>query len=244
MLQKVSRRTLLRGLSLGAGILALGGLSGCTQFLKRSESSVSLAPAGASNARQRLAQLAHEAKEAWKSALRAQNKIERVDAAELERRLVHAKHKMLQLLDQLDAEGITAQIDQQLRALPEQFEYPEGVKNRYREELRDILLPEQRARLEDLFTRSGDRKAVNEVLAAGGVSAYIRKRLDEVDQRTLRPAQAFIPLALWPCHGAIGVCMTAFGIALMFCAGNADWCDEATAIAAAICLAAVLGCLL
>lgn len=69
----LSRRTVLKGLGMGAGLAAFGGLaSGCTQFLSRSGRSVPLAPAKAGNIteRDRLARQAYEAKEAWKGVLR------------------------------------------------------------------------------------------------------------------------------------------------------------------------------
>lgn len=248
MLQKVqqgrlTRRTLLRGLSLGAGILALGGLSGCTQFLKRSESSVPLAPAGASNARQRLAQAAHEAKEAWKSVLRAQNKIERVDAAELERRLVSAKHKMLQLLDQLDAEGITAQIDQQLRALPERFEYSLEVKEYYRREFQNVLTEEQGKRLEEALSKPATNDAIHKVLNKGGVSPYLREKLAEV---RLQPSLTPLTAAAWPDWGCTAAaCLTAAAVAAWTCqifGWASDACTHAWAVAAGFCLAAFIFC--
>jgi hypothetical protein len=71
--------------------------------------------------------------------LRAQNRIEHVGAEELERRLRHAKRTMLDLIEEMDRQGVTAQVDAQLQALPEQFEYPEAVKQYYREEFRGVL---------------------------------------------------------------------------------------------------------
>lgn len=249
MLQKVqiSRRMLLKGLGMGAGLVAVSGLSGCTQFLQRGESSVPLAPAGAGNARQRLAQRAREAKEAWKSVLRAQNKIERVDAAELERRLAYAKRKMLQLLDQLDAEGITAQIDQQLRALPEQFEYPLEVKEYYRRELQDVLTEEQRRRLEGALSKPATNEAIHKVLTQGGVSPYLWKKLAEVRvQPAAEPWPSLTTSAAWPDWGCTAAaCLTAAAVAAWTCqifGWASDVCTRALAAAAGFCLAAFIFC--
>jgi hypothetical protein len=248
--KQLSRRALLKGLGMGAGLIALSGLSGCTWFLPRSESSVPLAPAGAGGeaARRRLAQLAREAKESWKGVLRAQNRIEHVGAEELERRLRHAKRTMLDLIEEMDRQGVTAQVDAQLQALPEQFEYPEAVKQYYREEFRGVLTSGQYQQLEEYLARPGTNEPAQRVLQEGGVSSYIRKKLADVQ---LQPkAELRLSLtslaALWPDWGCTAAaCLAAAAAAAAICqmrGWNSSDCTHAWAAAVGFCLAAFIFC--
>ncbi len=221
----------------------VSGLSGCTQFLWRSESSVPLAPAGTGGeaARKRLAQLARKAKEAWKGVLRAQNKIEHVSSAELEQRFKHAKRTMLDLIEELDAQGVTAQVDAQLQALPEQFEYPGAVKRYYREEFRGVLTSDQYQQLEGYLARPGTNEPAQRVLREGGISPYLRKKLAELKVEPTANLKAS-PLIAW--HWCfIAICAAAASAAALVCAADDDLCGWAWAVAVGVCIGAALGCL-
>jgi hypothetical protein len=240
--KQLSRRALLKGLGMGAGLIALSGLSGCTWFLPRSESSVPLAPAGAGGeaARRRLAQLAREAKESWKGVLRAQNRIEHVGAEELERRLRHAKRTMLDLIEEMDRQGVTAQVDAQLQALPEQFEYPEAVKQYYREEFRGVLTSGQYQQLEEYLARPGTNEPAQRVLREGGISSYLRRKLAELRVEPTANLKAS-PLSWIWCF--VMICAAAAAVAAAFCEFDQDLCGWAWAVAVGVCIGAGLGCL-
>jgi hypothetical protein len=240
--KQLSRRALLKGLGMGAGLIALSGLSGCTWFLPRSESSVPLAPAGAGGeaARRRLAQLAREAKESWKGVLRAQNRIEHVGAEELERRLRHAKRTMLDLIEEMDRQGVTAQVDAQLQALPEQFEYPEAVKQYYREEFRGVLTSGQYQQLEEYLARPGTNEPAQRVLREGGISSYLRRKLAELRVEPTANLKAR-PLSWIWCF--VMICAAAAAAAAAFCEFYQDLCGWAWAVAVGVCIGAGLGCL-
>lgn len=118
--ERLSRRALLKGLGMGAGLVAVSGLSGCTQFLQRSESSVPLAPTGAGGkaARKRLAQLAREAKDSWKEVLRDYNQWRRTGDEKIKLglpgKIRRAKTSSLTIVDGLDAESLTRELNEKL----------------------------------------------------------------------------------------------------------------------------------
>jgi hypothetical protein len=203
-----------------------------------------LAPAGAGGeaARRRLAQLAREAKESWKGVLRAQNRIEHVGAEELERRLRHAKRTMLDLIEEMDRQGVTAQVDAQLQALPEQFEYPEAVKQYYREEFRGVLTSGQYQQLEEYLARPGTNEPAQRVLREGGISSYLRRKLAELRVEPTANLKAR-PLADGWCW--LALCAAAVAVAAALCAAypNTEICENAWWVALGICIGA-LACLI
>lgn len=183
--EQLSRRALLKGLGLGAGLVAFSGLSGCTQFLQRSESNVPLASAGAKdNVRKRLAKLAREAKEAWKDVLRDYNRYqvtgdENIKLA-LPEKIQKAKTSSLAVVDGLDTEGLTPELNKKLAKADfssvSEAEKAKVIK-RIMEDLADTELPEDETqKLKQALMQQLNLDAKKkEVLDHGGISSYLRR---------------------------------------------------------------------
>lgn len=177
---------------MGAGLVALGGLSGCTQFLKRSESSVPLAPAGAGNARQRLVQLAREAKEAWKDALRDYNQWQATGDESirlaLPEKIQRAKTLSFAIIDGIDAEGLTPNLNEQFTRIDfnkvSEVEKARIVKAII-EDLSDTGLSEDEIKQweQALLQQSSDDLDAKreEILRHGGISLYLTHQLEAIN---------------------------------------------------------------
>jgi hypothetical protein len=147
---------------------------------------------------------------------------------------------MLDLIEEMDRQGVTAQVDAQLQALPEQFEYPEAVKQYYREEFRGVLTSGQYQQLEEYLARPGTNEPAQRVLREGGISSYLRRKLAELRVEPTANLKAR-PLANGWC--LLAICAAAVAAALCAAYPNTEICENAWWVALGICIGA-LACLI
>ncbi len=237
--EQLSRRALLKGLGLGAGLVAFSGLSGCTQFLQRSESSAPLASAGAkgSSARKRLAKLAREGKRLWKEILRDYNRWqatrnENIKLA-LPEKIQKAKTSSLAVVDGLDTEGLTPELNEELAKADfsnvSEAEKTKVIK-RIMEDLADTELPEDEAqKLKQVLMQPLNLDAKKkEVLDHGGISSYLRRYIKGIDSEALAPNSISYQLRAIQqslCSRAKTTCMVLVGAALVSILEAEVWDD-------------------
>lgn len=236
---------------MGAGLVALGGLSGCTQFLQRSESSVPLAPAGAGGkaARKRLAQLAREAKDGWKEVLRDYNRWkatgdEKIKLA-LPGKIRKAKTSALAIADGLDTEGLTPELNEKLAKADfnsvSEAERAKVVRTIV-EDLSDTGLSEDEAqKLQQAFMQQADLNTKKkEILRHGGISSYLRYKLATL---SVNPSG----IDFQPLTGIVTVCWLApclmlLAASLALLLANTDVSDRASIAALLLFIVSVVYC--
>ena len=184
--RQLSRRALLKGLGMGVSLVALGGLSGCTQFLQRTEQgssswlAPSKAPGDTERGRRELIRQAYEVKKAWKDVLRdyyrwQQTKDERVRQL-LPAKVQQAKQRTLSLVDDqsfvksaqdLDRAITSAQVTLATKERFIQWMTPEWVSAG--------VPAEEIDKWKQAVRESDPEAARTAIMEAGGFIAYVRK---------------------------------------------------------------------
>jgi hypothetical protein len=141
---------------------------------------------------------------------------------------------MLDLIEEMDRQGVTAQVDAQLQALPEQFEYPEAVKQYYREEFRGVLTSGQYQQLEEYLARPGTNEPAQRVLREGGISSYLRRKLAELRVEPTANLKASPLSWIWCfvmiCAAAAAAAAAFLNFIKTFAAGLGQWLWESALV--------------
>jgi hypothetical protein len=232
----------------GAGLVALGGLTGCTTQVIEMETESKPKSTVMAQAAQPNRGLMRATLEQWKRVIRVQNGIDKVSERQLAEWEDQAKRMTLELLDHLDEVGLTSEMDDALKELPEEIQIPREVAAAFMEQLKDVLRPEQFKILRrELLEPIKKSQAVEPVLKDGGISAHMRKLLRSLLLRRAASEAASDPDLLSGFHiplpegdsecsrTAVEICAFAFIVAAEFCAFFED-CPTAAGVASAVCL--------
>ncbi len=237
-----TRRRILKATVIGAGLITLNGLAGCTEFLPRkaeeSDKVANLEAQGAKIDRD----LLQATLEQWRKVVRVQNGLETTTVSQMAEWEDIAKQMTFRLLDQVDASGLDAEISRGLADLPEEVTFPRRITSQFIAKLEDVLRPEQVKVLEERLSKPVKKsQVVDPLLREGGVSAHLRKLLSSVESHT---ASQGVVKALGCPSTSVGICSFAFIVAFTFCAFDYD-CSVSAGVASAVCLAALLagGCI-
>jgi len=237
---------------MAVGLVTLGGLSGCTQIAQRSGSPVLLASAGTSNARKRLARLAHEAKEVWKEVLRDFNRWkatgdEKIKLA-LPEKIRRAKASVLAVADSLDTEGLTPELNEKLaKADFDSVSEAEIAKvvSKIVKDLSDTGLSKDE--VWNQLLRGNPSLGREKILKLGGISSYLRYLLVNNLEELMRSSSSYAELTFYkfykqavsdPCLGLKLICiLLALGHLIFFLSAD----DQADILGAAIWVSFSLG---
>ncbi len=181
----LSRRVLLKGIGMGAGLGALGGLSGCTQFLSRSEqgSSSLLASSKAlgitERERKELVRQAYEVKEAWKEVLRDYYQWQKTGDESIKRSLPvkvqRAKQRALSLLDDPRFLSIAQKLDREIATVQVTPADKERLIRRMVHEWVSAGVPAEAIAQCEKSLRGMDLEIERKIITeAGGTATYVR----------------------------------------------------------------------
>ncbi len=177
----LTRRQVLKAMGVGTGLVALGGLTGCTQLFQFPARENSNGNLTALSARQVAKDIIQASGNQWKKVLKAVNHLEEVSKEELDKRVKKAKELTLNALDHLDQIGISSQIDQVIREAPEVVEFPEGFEDHFLNELKDVFWPKQIDAIKRDFPTSGKKEVLEPILKDGGWSRHWRRVIEGID---------------------------------------------------------------
>jgi hypothetical protein len=238
----LTRRRILKATVIGAGLVTLNGLTGCTEFLSRKpEESGRVANLEAQGAKLDR-DLLQATLQQWRKVARVHNGLETTTASQLAEWEDIARQMTFRLLDQVDTSGLAAEINRGLADLPEEVTFPRRLTSQFIARLKDVLRPEQVKVLDEELSKPARKsKVVDPLLKEGGVSAQLRKLLSSAEPQTNSLGAV---KALGCPSNSVGICAFAFIVALTFCAFDYD-CSVSAGVASAVCLTALLagGCI-
>ncbi len=246
----LSRRKLLKCLGIGAGAIAINIFAGCTQL------SNSVLVGDFKIDPQAKADLTTNTLKACRKVLRAYYNLDQISTDELKQRVGHAKEVTLEMINDWDISGHSAQIDRILNTAPDRYEHLKEVKQHYLKEFKDAMTEKHLTKLEELLNTSGTKDSANHILKEGGVSALIRKHLSSassqpaMNDRLIAAIDDPIFHQDWynnggGCWTAGWVCLAALAASAAACSAypNSNICENAIYAAGGVCAGAGILCL-
>ena len=189
---QVSRRRMVKAMGAGAGLVTLGGLTGCTQLLD-AESGVltgtgDLKALGLRRVPNR--RLIQATLNQWRKVVRVNNGIEHVPQPVLKKRVSKAIHMSERLISETKESGYDSWITDKLRNLPNETLLGKETRNQFISKLEGAFTDEQLSRLDFSLGQKYDTDVlVQPIIKHGGWANYYKNIIDHLDQENPLEAQ-------------------------------------------------------